>query len=275
MSKKIFKLRLSPTGAEVEVTTDLLVGRHAACGLRLTEAGCSEKHALLSVYGDSLWLCDLGSMHGTFVNDLRIETRLELHSDDQLRFGPEIVTVRISTAALDGAFGTKPDWLKLRGGTKKTELISPAQRDALRSLKEKEPDLDQVASKDGFAILEFSPGEPGFMEIRLRVIDSRPLQEWTVGSDPDCDIQLQQEGVSGLHATITRMGRRWNVTDKRAANGTFVNGRRVSRLFLSTGDEIQFGPVSSIIRLPMGTTQPAGGGLRRRFKHWWADFPGI
>jgi pSer/pThr/pTyr-binding forkhead associated (FHA) protein len=200
---------------------------------------------------------------------------MEMHSDDRVRFGPEAVTVRISTAALDGAFGTKPAWLKLRGGTQKTELISPEQRHALHRLERKEAAHDQQASKDGFATLEFLPAEPGLPDIRLRVIDSRPLQEWTIGGDVDCDIQLQRNGVSGLHATLTRTGRRWSVTDKRAANGTFVNGRRVSRLFLSTGDEIQFGPVSSIIRLPKDATKPPEGGFRRRFRKWRAAFPGI
>jgi pSer/pThr/pTyr-binding forkhead associated (FHA) protein len=274
MSKKIFKLRLNTTGAEVEVTADLLVGRHVACGLRLTQTGCSEKHALFSIYDDSLWLCDLASTHGTFLNDRRMEGRMELHSEDRVRFGPEEITVGISSAALDGASETKPRWLKLRGGTDKTELISTEQRAALRRLESKR-EARGAASEDGFAILEFSPAEPALPAIRLRVIDSRPLQEWMVGSDSDCDIQLQREGVSALHATITRTGRHWKITDKLSANGTFVNGTRVARLFLSTGDEIQIGPVSSIIRLPADTMEPAEGGFRRRLKRWWAAFPGI
>jgi len=177
MSKKIFKLRLSSGDAEVEVTTDLLVGRHVACGLRLTHSGASEKHALFSVYGDSLWLCDLGSTHGTFVDDRQIASRMELHRDDRVRLGSEEITVRISTAALDGAFETMPDWLKVRGGTNKTELMSPAQRDALRALERKEVVRDKAASEQGLASLQFSAAEPGLTGISLRVIEARSLQE--------------------------------------------------------------------------------------------------
>src|SRR5260221_379316 len=55
-------------GAVTLVGGGLIVGRSAECGLRLTEGSPSRQHARLVVEGDQLWVEDLGSTNGSFVN---------------------------------------------------------------------------------------------------------------------------------------------------------------------------------------------------------------
>ncbi len=64
----------------------------------------------------------------------------------------------------------------------------------------------------------------------------------TIGRSRDSDIFLEDLAVSRLHATIYRdeMGG-YLLRDENSANGTSVNGQRVSEVALQEGDEIQLG----------------------------------
>ena len=61
----------------------------------------------------------------------------------------------------------------------------------------------------------------------------------TVGRSADCDLVLGQDEVSRRHAQFRRTGERYEVHDLGSVNGTLVNGSRVDRRILETGDVIQ------------------------------------
>ena len=63
---------------------------------------------------------------------------------------------------------------------------------------------------------------------------------------------LPDEGVSEEHARITYVGGRWAVEDLVSKNGTLINRKKAMRSYLRSGDEICFGPVVCIFRLPGG-----------------------
>jgi pSer/pThr/pTyr-binding forkhead associated (FHA) protein len=64
----------------------------------------------------------------------------------------------------------------------------------------------------------------------------------SIGRSRESDIFLEDLAVSRLHATIYRdeMGG-YLLRDENSANGTSVNGQRVSECALQEGDEIQLG----------------------------------
>jgi uncharacterized protein YkwD len=65
--------------------------------------------------------------------------------------------------------------------------------------------------------------------------------ETTVGSDSGNSIVLAEPTVSRRHAIIRRTGRRFEIADLESSNGTFVNGRRISRpVRIQPGDEVRF-----------------------------------
>lgn len=74
------------TGQEISVDHDLLVGRGQDADLVLQAAEVSRKHAALLLKDDQLWVQDLNSSNGTFVNDLRIEQEVQLHEGDIVQF---------------------------------------------------------------------------------------------------------------------------------------------------------------------------------------------
>jgi hypothetical protein len=60
----------------------------------------------------------------------------------------------------------------------------------------------------------------------------------TIGRSTDNDITIDNAGVSAHHAQIIREGEAFIINDSTSRNGTFVNGKRVSRHRLSEGDEV-------------------------------------
>ena len=74
------------TGQEITVDRDMLVGRHQYADLLLQAAVISRRHAALLLIDHLLWVQDLNSSNGTFVNDIRIEQEKQLHDGDIVQF---------------------------------------------------------------------------------------------------------------------------------------------------------------------------------------------
>jgi len=63
-----------------------------------------------------------------------------------------------------------------------------------------------------------------------------------VGRATEADIWLSDDGVSRKHARLTRHGDNYVLQDLNSANGSLVQGTKVERKVLSSGDQIQLGP---------------------------------
>jgi hypothetical protein len=84
-------------GRQVELMADYLtVGREPACDVRLDDPHVSRTHAALQRRGDSVYVQDLGSSGGTFVNGSPA-TRTELRHGDVVTFA--VVQARFESAA--------------------------------------------------------------------------------------------------------------------------------------------------------------------------------
>jgi pSer/pThr/pTyr-binding forkhead associated (FHA) protein len=68
-----------------------------------------------------------------------------------------------------------------------------------------------------------------------------PEARITVGRDESCDIRVQSEYVSGLHAILTYDGRHWSIQDAGSTNGVRVNSQRVYGLHrIAETDRVEF-----------------------------------
>src|SRR5579859_3540588 len=77
--------------------------------------------------------------------------------------------------------------------------------------------------------------EPG------RIFEVRK-ERLTIGRSRESDIFLEDLAVSRLHTTVARdESGRYILRDENSANGTYVNGQRISEHVLDEGDEIQVG----------------------------------
>jgi len=86
-------------------------------------------------------------------------------------------------------------------------------------------------------------------------------QEISMGRLPTCQVQFPKDFtmISRNHARIVREGNRFKLVDQ-SANGTFVNGKRVTEAYLKSGDVLilaEGGPkVSFLTRVEEGRAQP-------------------
>jgi pSer/pThr/pTyr-binding forkhead associated (FHA) protein len=78
---------------KINVEGDMLVGRHQDADVLLQSADISRRHAALVLKGQQLWVQDLNSSNGTFINDLKIEQETELHDGDILQFASFMFSV--------------------------------------------------------------------------------------------------------------------------------------------------------------------------------------
>jgi pSer/pThr/pTyr-binding forkhead associated (FHA) protein len=67
-----------------------------------------------------------------------------------------------------------------------------------------------------------------------------------IGRSRECDIQVADPNVSRQHAELRREGGGFVIVDLGSTNGIEVNGRKVKRASLDTGDRISIGQTDLI-----------------------------
>jgi predicted component of type VI protein secretion system len=86
-------------GRAIPVTlTQFLIGRDRQCHLRPASPLVSNRHCALLVRGGKVYVRDLGSTNGTFVNNQRLTGEIPLRDEDHLQVGPVAFRVRLETA---------------------------------------------------------------------------------------------------------------------------------------------------------------------------------
>jgi hypothetical protein len=64
--------------------------------------------------------------------------------------------------------------------------------------------------------------------------------ELLIGRVQGCDLLMVENTISAQHARIMKVGDRYEIEDLRSTNGTFVNGIKIDRKVLRSGDKIKF-----------------------------------
>lgn len=85
------KWNLTPISTQLpeqntQIQQDILVGRHVGCDLVLQDAKISRKHAAFYIKDHTLWLEDLQSSNGTYVNEQKIEAPTQLTGGEKIQF---------------------------------------------------------------------------------------------------------------------------------------------------------------------------------------------
>ncbi|NCC23701.1 MAG: FHA domain-containing protein [Deltaproteobacteria bacterium] len=71
-----------------------------------------------------------------------------------------------------------------------------------------------------------------------------------VGRAQECDLTLDDPGVSRRHARIRKTPNGWQAEDLESANGLMVNGRKIKSILLAPGDVLSLGTSSLVFLLP-------------------------
>lgn len=81
-------------GTRFEVADESTVGRGSGCQVHLDDTFASQLHARVFRRDGGLYLEDLGSTNGTFVNGARVTTAVPLHPGDHVQVGQTVLEVR-------------------------------------------------------------------------------------------------------------------------------------------------------------------------------------
>ncbi len=95
-------------GGEFPVTEDksIVVGRSSDLDMVLVEDMVSRKHARIAMQSDQIWIEDLGSTNGTFVNGEKIK-RARLKEGDRVLIGTSILKLIAGDGAADAGTDAK------------------------------------------------------------------------------------------------------------------------------------------------------------------------
>lgn len=100
----------------------------------------------------------------------------------------------------------------------------------------------------------------------------------TIGRLPSCDIAFDARAdidASGQHAQVLREHGAWFVLDANSRNGTWLNGQRITRAQLTSGDELELGRGGPRLRVEfmedVSTAPPKPDGGLLPTAQWTAD----
>lgn len=65
--------------------------------------------------------------------------------------------------------------------------------------------------------------------------------EMVIGRSPECEVQIEDDGVSRRHARVYNQNGIYMLGDAGSTNGTFANGQKITQHVLRDGDKIQIG----------------------------------
>ncbi|RMG50972.1 MAG: FHA domain-containing protein, partial [Gammaproteobacteria bacterium] len=217
-------------GGPSEVALDkprITIGRDKSNTVVLDAAGVSGFHAEIQVDDGKAYLVDLGSTNGTFVNGKKIAGKVEIKAWDSLRFE------KVEAEIVD------------------TEKRRPTQ--VSRAVTDADLKAGGQATQVRPAVSNWKlVGKTGPVAGKTVTVTGKLV----VGREDGVDLKIDESTVSRRHAEISLEGGVLKLKDLGSANGTFVNGQKVTEATLKSGDEVRFDKVS------FGVEGGAGGAAR-------------
>ncbi|MHC4605749.1 MAG: FHA domain-containing protein [Planctomycetota bacterium] len=74
-------------GKFIPLRADICIGRHPSNEVSIPDMSVSRRHARVEVAGDGVYVHDLGSVNGTFVNGTPVTDKRRVRNGDKIRVG--------------------------------------------------------------------------------------------------------------------------------------------------------------------------------------------
>lgn len=212
----------------------LKMGRLRSNDIVLSSPSVSRQHAQVLKVNDSLFLIDLESGNGTFLNGERIPPKVQkvLKNGDLVRIEEFDIEVQIPESK-----ETNSEKTSHKLDTK--QLIEEATDPGILEVKMIQKVLSAM-QPDQCPGLEIVAG-PGKGQKVLLKDDKGQV---TLGRGKKCNFILPSDAVSRQHALVKKTWTAVTLTDLNSSNGTFLNKKRVEKANLSDGDLISLGDIT-------------------------------
>lgn len=212
--KKVFRI---PLDAE-----RFSIGRSSHNDLILTGATVSRNHAILERRQGGFWLQDQSSA-GTLIGGKSIAKPILLKDNDE-----------IVISQWNLVFKDKTPLFEIESENRETQITEIRR--------ELTPDSTKILQLfDSKKVRSFKPiifVQDAVSGQRKEVVHKKSL---VVGSDPSCDIVLQDDFVSKFHLELKQSDRGFHVIDLNSTNGTFVGGMRIQDSYVQDSQDIGLG----------------------------------
>jgi pSer/pThr/pTyr-binding forkhead associated (FHA) protein len=194
-----------------------IVGRDPASAIPLQDPLVSWRHAEFTIMGQAIYLRDLGSGTGTWINNMPVAMPKSLRDGDKIRIGSTELAVRVVLTGADGA-----------------RLSAEASSLQKAATGETKPHLDV---RNGRAL------GLGFELVEEMI---------TIGRDPASIIRLDDDSIDWRHAWIRKTQAGWDIADAESHGITKRNGVVLTPnqwVVMQPGDTLEIGEVALLYSL--------------------------
>lgn len=215
-------------GKYFSVTDGMVIGREDASDIRIPLSYVSRRHAKLCLRNSKLFIDDMDSSNGTYVNGERITSK-ELFSGDELRLDEFVFHVI-------GPEDEKKKSAKLADQLKSEQKNPEAEN---QSAKNRVPKLLEELSQKVF-LHGISKNVAG-QTFEINQIEnhlSRLLGHHLSRTD---------ESVSARHVYLYATDMGWQIKNNGAAGGLLVNEKMCTQAMLQEGDKITIGGITLVL----------------------------
>ena len=232
----------------------LTIGRGDHCDVLLMDDHISREHARLSQAADVIWLQDLDSANGTFVNSERLAGGRRLFHGDFIKL--DVVEFQLVGQGAD-LTPTHTHW-----DTTEHALMKEAA-----NVEGDTTEIAVVEDAQEVAPVQTPDGERGAFLIGAGVPVSgktfrMAMGRTIIGRSEDCDIVVKDRTVSLRHVELILRPEGCTLTNLMATNGSRINGREVQSAELKDGDVLRLGGVRLVYKDLTGP-RPAQQLIRR------------
>ncbi|GJM13702.1 MAG: hypothetical protein DHS20C12_21050 [Pseudohongiella sp.] len=267
MSEEVqFSIQSTDGRYNFAIAADTVCGRDASCEAVIPETSMSRRHARFFVKDSALYVEDLGSTNGTFVNGQQLEKEAKLvRYNDIVRFDllefkvfveladPQVAEAarHVVAEASDKSEARAPrSWAmneEVGQGTVVMDL--GAKKREAEEEKEEESAVDEslLQSVDQPSLIGIRGVDQG-KTIALAANDES-MTVWQIGRSPEMDVVVDDPSVSEHQAQIIFEQGTWKIVDVISTNATYVNGEKILTHYLSNGDKFSVGAAEYLFRV--------------------------
>ncbi len=205
-------------GQYFSLNNDFIIGRDDEADIKLPFSYVSRKHCKIIIREEKLFIEDLGSSNGTYLNGARINTSA-VQNGDELRLDQFVFHV------------IGPDFEdKLKAQTKINEKSEKlAKPPVINNPKEKVKSASQKVFLHGLS-----------QEVKSKVFEINQV-ETHVSRLLGHHLSTSEKSVSARHVYLTETDTGWLIKNNGASDGLMVNGKMQARSILQDGDELTIG----------------------------------
>ncbi|MEM7217611.1 MAG: FHA domain-containing protein [Pseudomonadota bacterium] len=224
-------------GEKIRIRGALTIGRSPRAGISFNNSHISREHARLFVSAGLLWLTDLNSSNGTFVNGKRLCGGCRLFHGDELAFDQIVMQVIAQgqdlTPMRERAAGELDNPLRMpvAPGEEIQGTIEMRAVDVDATVSAPEPQLP-----GSYLIGQNAPIAGQVFPLRFGTT--------TIGREAGTEIRIDEPSVSARHAEVVYRADGVAIANLFSTNGTRVNGAAVVNTKLTSGDFVSIGNVT-------------------------------